>query len=250
MNQFPITSVIESQRQHDRPNLAAWTPLVLSVALVLPTLSNWLYFDQLAGTAAMMPAFALGKIVQFALPIVWIALVERRRPLGLFARHGLAFGLTLGLLAGGAIVAGYGLLFSAQPEFLSAAAKVREKLAGAGFATPPAFAVMAVFYTLGHSFLEEYYWRWFVFGQLRGRVPVYAAYSLAALGFAAHHVLIVRAYFPEHTAWIVLLSGGVALGGVFWCWLYQRTGSLLGPWLSHACIDTALMAVGYMMLFT
>ena len=35
------------------------------------------------------------------------------------------------------------------------------------------------------------------------------------------------------------------VGGVFWSWLYDRTGSLLGPWLSHLMIDAGIFWVGY-----
>jgi membrane protease YdiL (CAAX protease family) len=47
----------------------------------------------------------------------------------------------------------------------------------------------------------------------------------------------------------VPMSLCVALGGVFWAWLYHRSGSLLGPWLSHALVDLAVMAIGYAMLW-
>ena len=32
-----------------------------------------------------------------------------------------------------------------------------------------------------------------------------------------------------------------------WAWLYERTGHLAGPWISHALADAALMWVGYQM---
>ena len=41
---------------------------------------------------------------------------------------------------------------------------------------------------------------------------------------------------------------GVAVGGGVWCWIYQRSHSLLGPWLSHALIDAAIFVVGYRLI--
>jgi membrane protease YdiL (CAAX protease family) len=32
---------------------------------------------------------------------------------------------------------------------------------------------------------------------------------------------------------------------MFWAWLYDRTGSLLGPWMSHLIIDAGIFWVGY-----
>jgi hypothetical protein len=42
-----------------------------------------------------------------------------------------------------------------------------------------------------------------------------------------------------------LFSLAVAAGGAAWAWLYEKSGTLAGPWLSHALADAALMTVGY-----
>jgi membrane protease YdiL (CAAX protease family) len=47
---------------------------------------------------------------------------------------------------------------------------------------------------------------------------------------------------------IPVLSASVAVGGALWAWLYRRSGSLLGPWLSHMLVDAALMAAGWDMV--
>ena len=103
------------------------------------------------------------------------------------------------------------------------------------------YVVLAVFYSLFHSLLEEYYWRWFVFRQLRRLVPLWPAIVISALGVHGP---------PRHRARRVLsserrgsprcLSAAVAVGGAFWAWLYDRTGSLFGPWLSHLLIDAGI----------
>ena len=36
-----------------------------------------------------------------------------------------------------------------------------------------------------------------------------------------------------------------AVGGAYWAWLYNKTGSIYGPWASHLLIDAAIFAVGY-----
>ena len=40
----------------------------------------------------------------------------------------------------------------------------------------------------------------------------------------------------------------VAVGGAFWAWLYQRSGSLAGPWLSHLVADAGIFFVGYQLI--
>ena len=60
-----------------------------------------------------------------------------------------------------------------------------------------------------------------------------------------HHVIVLREFFEE-APWLAwLLSSAVAIGGVFWAWLYERTGSLFGPWLSHLLIDAGIFWIGY-----
>ena len=158
----------------------------------------------------------------------------------------------IGLLFGAAVFAAIVLLyhFWFKPAGLLADARenIGGKLAGFGLQGPVAFCVLAACYSLVHSFLEEYYWRWFAFGQLRRWVPLWPAIVISALGFTGHHVVVLSGYFGGFTWPTLLFSAGVAVGGAFWAWLYARGGSLLGPWLSHVLIDAAIFAVGWDMV--
>ncbi len=109
------------------------------------------------------------------------------------------------------------------------------------------YVAFGIFLAAGHSLLEEYYWRWFVFGRLRKVVPRGLAYGLASLAFAAHHFVILGCYFsPLGT---ILLGTCVGIGGALWCWLYGRQRTLCGSWVSHALVDVAILSVGYHLLF-
>jgi membrane protease YdiL (CAAX protease family) len=61
----------------------------------------------------------------------------------------------------------------------------------------------------------------------------------------AHHVLVLGKYFGFDSPATWLFSSCVAVGGAVWAWLYNRTGSLLGPWLSHLLVDAAIFAIGF-----
>ena len=37
----------------------------------------------------------------------------------------------------------------------------------------------------------------------------------------------------------------IAAGGAVWAWIYERTGSLYGPWLSHLVVDAGIFIIGY-----
>jgi len=141
-----------------------------------------------------------------------------------------------------AVVRGSGLLDDT-------AAQLRERLEPVGLATPAGFLALAAFYCIAHSFLEEYYWRWFVFGRLREQTRPVVAGLMASLGFTAHHVILLHRLTGGSWGPVVLLSLGVTAGGVVWAWLYHRTRSIYGPWWSHAIVDAGLMAVGYDLLW-
>ena len=120
-----------------------------------------------------------------------------------------------------------------------------DKLHGFGVNRFGTYLVLASFYSLAHSGLEEYYWRWFVYGNLRRLVPWKAAVPISSLGFMCHHVILLAVYFGPRAAATWAFSLAVAAGGAFWAWSYQRTGSLAGPWLSHLLVDAGIFLVGY-----
>lgn len=221
---------------------------VLLLAMVFPALATWLYFVALAGRPSMRPAYAACKVAQFALPLAWVALVQGRavRP----ERHhgrGIPTGLLFGLGVLGAVLLLYVGVLRSSEAFAEFPARLRAKLADIGADTPARFLGLAVFLSILHSFLEEYYWRWFVFGQLQRGMPWTRAASISGLAFMAHHVIVIDAYLAPGHFWTVAapLSLGVAAGGFAWAWLYHRTGSLYGPWLSHLLADAGLMIIGY-----
>jgi hypothetical protein len=122
---------------------------------------------------------------------------------------------------------------------------VRLKVTSAGITSPGKYVALGVFYSAAHSLMEEYYWRWFVFGRARHLLPQTSAIAISSLGFMAHHVIVLSVYFGWSSFATWFFSFSVAVGGAIWAWLYQRSGSLLGPWLSHLLVDAAIFVIGY-----
>ena len=231
-------------------------PLLL-LAMAFPSLLAWTEFVALAmghgGSAnpVQQTTLALGKMVQFSLPVVFFWLLERSWPRpGKASLRGVPLGVAFGVVvAAGMFGLYYGFLRDSS-VFGNTPAMVRRKLEEFGLDTPAAFFAFAGFLCVIHSFLEEYYWRWFVFGQLRRVVPLGSAILVSSFAFMAHHVIVLNVYFPGQF-WTATLpfSLCVAGGGVVWAWLYQRSGSLLGPWLGHLLIDAAILVIGYDLVF-
>ncbi len=221
-------------------------PAILFAA-IFPTLSTWLYFVVLADSPRAAAVFAVCKVVQFAFPLVWVLGVERSRPRFDLSPRGLGLGLLSGLAIVGAALLAWRPLLAAVPAGAGVPEAVAAKLASLGIESLGGFLLLAGFYSLFHSGLEEYYWRWFVFGRLRGPLSVPAAALVSSLAFTAHHVLVVGYFLGSFGPATWLFSLAVTAAGLLWAGLYQRSGSLAGPWLSHALADAGLMWIGYQM---
>jgi membrane protease YdiL (CAAX protease family) len=154
-----------------------------------------------------------------------------------------------GAMVAGGMVAAYHFWLKPADFFSAATEPILAKVTGMGLLTPAAFIALGVFYSLAHSLLEEYYWRWFVFARLAEVAKLPTAIVVSSLGFAAHHVLVIGFYFGWMAAATWLFSAGVAIGGAVWAWTYHRSGSLIGPWLSHLLVDAAIFAIGYDLIF-
>jgi membrane protease YdiL (CAAX protease family) len=217
-------------------------------ALVFPTIITWAYFV-LAGrysTAVQQTTYLVVKSIQFAFPLVWVAFVLRE-PLrtGRLATPGLALGAAFSVIVVGAGWLLFDRVLRDADVFQGAAALIHEKIGGFGIDAIWKYIVLAAFYSLFHSLLEEYYWRWFVFRQLRRLMPFGPAVVVSALGFMSHHVVVLGEFFQDAPWLACLFASAVAVGGAFWAWIYERTGSLFGPWLSHLLIDAGIFWVGY-----
>ena len=158
-------------------------------------------------------------------------------------------GLVSGLVIFAAAMAVYHGWLKHTDVLQAASQEVTQRVQEMGFNKPAAFIGLGVFYVLMHSLLEEYYWRWFIFGMLRDFTTTTKAMWISSIGFMAHHVIVLATYFGWLGFATYFFSACVAVGGLIWSWMYQRSGKLYGPWLSHALVDAAIFVVGYDMLF-
>ena len=217
-------------------------------ALTFPTLVTWVYFILLAESAAglQLAAKSIGMVIQIGFPLFWFICVQKQRlSWSRLKRDGLLFGGLFGLAIVAVMFGAYHLWLKPSGAFAAAAPSVIEKVKGMGIDSTAKFAALSVFYAVLHSLLEEYYWRWFVFAQLRRVTALGPAIAISALGFMAHHVIVLSVFFGGGSFLSLFFSLGVAVGGVAWAWLYHRSRSLFGPWLSHALVDAGIFLVGF-----
>ena len=217
-------------------------------AMIVPFLSCLLYFVLLSGDPVAKHVYSLTKVFTVIWPLFWVVLVERRGFPRLDLRSSKHWkALPLGALTGGLLGALILLLYHTAlgPAARSSAAEIREKVIDLGVLDH--YILFAAFLSVLHSFIEEYYWRWFVFGGLDRLLGRWAALLLAALAFASHHYVVLSQFFGLP---LVLLFGTcVGVGGAIWSLLYRRQGTLAGAWISHLLVDAAIMWIGYDLVF-
>jgi len=216
--------------------------------MTLPFLAALVYFVLLSGNPLARWIYGATKAFTLVWPIVVVLLWFGEPfpwPEWRHGKHRSAW--PLGLLSGG-IIAGLMLAVAASPfrEVLtSSASDIEKKVRDLGVLNH--YWAFGFFIAFLHSFLEEYYWRWFVFGQLRKICRPSLAYVGAAVSFAAHHIVIATQFFPW--GWGLLFGSLVGVGGACWCWMYQRQQTLAGAWVSHVLADLGILTIGHKVLF-
>lgn len=227
-----------------KDRLRCW--IAVGPALVIPALGALAYFVLIRDPLAARIAYAATKLFTVAWPMTaWFVILRNPFPaLPPLRQHlsALPLGAATGLLIGIAI-----LVLAAGPfrEVLdTGASAIRAK--ARLFGVLEHYWLLAAGLSIVHSLVEEYYWRWFVYGRLRMLIPGQGAHLVAGAAFGLHHIVITSAYFGR--GWGMVFGGGTMIGGIIWSVLYARQGTLAGAWLSHVLVDMSLMYCGYRLL--
>lgn len=220
--------------------------LVLLPAMLLPLVGAVCYFVLFSHTQWAPVLYAGTKVFTVVWPICALLLLAQPLPRWRPDRVAWARALPTGLASG--VVIGVSIVLLAHGPFAdllaSAAPRIQAKVESLGIAEH--YWAFGLFLAVIHAAIEEYYWRWFVFGQLRKQVPEVAAHIIAAVAFMAHHIVITCQFFP--VGWGVLLGVGVGVGGAVFSTLYARQHTLFGAWVAHMGIDLAILWVGHELL--
>lgn len=230
---------------------------VLFIFLMLfPFVFTLLYFQVFSkyGGTWMQAAYGVGKTLQFSFPVFWIAIVCKEKwRIRAFRKTGFLEGIVFGSVIFFAMMLLYHFLFGLPGNLIGpdseGADMIKERIGKLRFNTPVMFVLLGFFYCIIHSGLEEYYWRWFVFGYGSRKLDWRLALFLSSLGFTFHHIVILCNFFGYDDPWAWFFSFCVGVGGAYWCWLYRRSDSIWAPWISHAIIDAAIFAIGFSVLF-
>jgi membrane protease YdiL (CAAX protease family) len=149
-------------------------------------------------------------------------------------------GLLLGIVAGTIILLTYSLLQGAL-NLPAIALELQEKAK----VTPTNFLLVGLYITFGNSFLEEFFFRGYIFLSLYRLGQRSLAYIWSSLLFSLYHLAIFRTWFSPWLIGLALL-GLLCVGFVF-NWMDTRNNNWLNSWLTHILADAAIMLIGLRM---
>jgi len=220
---------------------------VVLPAMVLPTVGALCYFVWFADSGAARLAYGATKVFTLGWPAlaVWGLLREPWPRLDGWHRHGRA--LVWGALVGLGLLVGLVVLAAGPLAGVLAAGEPQIQAKAEAFKVAEHYWLFGGLMSTFHAGIEEYYWRWFVYGRLRRLARGAWAHGLAGAAFAGHHVVVASVYVG--LGWGVVFGALVGLAGVLWSVMYQRQGTLAGAWLAHLGADAGLMFVGHRLLF-
>lgn len=190
----------------------------------------------------IMPGYALKSVAKITLfGLVPILYAKRAGiPLrGLFQmnKRELRRSAYLGIAVFILILGGYFTLrniadFSGITESLTTNAGVSREL----------FPIVALYIPLVNALLEEFFFRGFSFLILCHFFPAKFVYLFSAAIFALYHVSILQGWFSP--ALYALAMTGLAVGGLLFHWVDNRSKSILPSYFIHMAANLAINTIG------
>lgn len=109
------------------------------------------------------------------------------------------------------------------------------------------FLVAFAYIMFGNSLVEEYFFRGVIFRNALDISSIFA-YILSALMFSLYHITIFGTWFSGFVLWLALF--GLFVGGLFFAWLYKKTGGIWWAWIFHIFADLTILVIGYVEIFS
>ncbi|MCT2537333.1 CPBP family intramembrane metalloprotease [Aquibacillus koreensis] len=111
--------------------------------------------------------------------------------------------------------------------------------------TPSNFIFVGLYITFGNSFLEEWFFRGFIFKNLLNFKYKRTAYVFSSILFAVYHISIFQTWFNP---WLILLCLIALFSvGLIFNWLNTKNAGFINSWLVHIFADAAIIIVGLIM---
>lgn len=190
---------------------------------------------------AVKSAIKLGMFAVIPVILTILCKLTPMKEIFRFRKQGFAMALGLGLGVYAVIVGGYFLTRSFF-DFSQIAGSLTEN---AGV-TRDNFLWVSLYISFVNSLLEEFFFRGFLFTNLKKLSSRGFAYFFSAVVFALYHVAMMTGWFGLGLS--VLVLAGLAVGGVIFNWLNEKMDCLYVSWLVHMFANFAINTVGFILL--
>ena len=173
-------------------------------------------------------------VTQFDKNIVYLQLLKARK-------KGLLIAIALGIGLYALILGAY---YIVKPYFdFSGIAGALTTNAGV---TKENFLYVSLYISFANSFLEEFFFRGFVFTNLKNLSDRKLAYFFSATAFSLYHVAMMLGWFSPVLFLLVVV--GLAAGGVIFNWLNEKLNTIYASWLTHMFANFAINTIGFLLL--
>ena len=108
------------------------------------------------------------------------------------------------------------------------------------------FLYVSLYISFANSFLEEFFFRGFVFTNLKQLSGRKLAYIFSAAAFSLYHVAMMIGWFSPVLFLFVVV--GLAAGGMIFNWLNEKLDTIYCSWLTHMFANFAINTIGFMLL--
>ncbi|MBW9155827.1 CPBP family intramembrane glutamic endopeptidase [Clostridium tagluense] len=122
---------------------------------------------------------------------------------------------------------------------------ISEKLQINSKITASSFIYVGLYITFGNSFLEEYFFRGFIFLNLYELKSKKFAYIYSSLLFGLYHIAIFKTLFNSGLVGLALI-GLISIGFIF-NWLDTKSKNFINSWIVHILADSAIIIIGLRM---
>ena len=107
------------------------------------------------------------------------------------------------------------------------------------------FLYVSLYISFANSFLEEFFFRGFVFTNLKRLSGRKMAYIFSAVTFSLYHVAMMIGWFSFGLFLLVMV--GLMAGGMIFNWLNEKLDTIYCSWLTHMFANFAINTIGFIL---
>lgn len=227
----------ENHMKHQRLYIIVASLCVITGLYVCDQIFELTYLMKIGIKLILFFAFPLYYMIKTNRNFFWESLKKREPLLRLNLSH------ILGLLIVGVLIITY---FIVKPtinvSIFQNELELKYKI------TQENIFLYGFYMTFINSLLEEFFFRGFMFLELKKLNMKKNAYFISSIAFSIYHISNFQNWFSFGIMLLAIV--GLFIGGLIFDYLDDRQNSFFNSWFVHICADIAIVWIGYDLLIT